>query len=85
MQIELYCDGCACRFACPPDATANEVTDRMFEDGPWYALGDGETFEDMIFATLTEDGDIHCPECGDPVAVSEESLGRVAMSMLSQM
>jgi hypothetical protein len=57
----------------------------MFDTGPWYALGDGETFEDMIFATLTESGHIGCPECGEPVAVSEESLGRVAMAMLSQM
>jgi hypothetical protein len=85
MQIELYCDCCACRFVAPPEATANEVTDRMFEHGPWYALGDGETFEDMIFTTLTEEGNISCPECGDPVAVSEESLGRLAMSMLTQM
>ena len=84
MQIELFCDTCACRFCAPPDASANEVTDRMFEDGPWYALGDGETFEDMIFASLTSDGEIHCPECGNPVAVSEESLGRMSMSMLSQ-
>jgi hypothetical protein len=57
----------------------------MLDEGPWYALGDGETFEDMIFTTLARDGNIFCPECGEPVAVSEESLGRVAMSMLAQM
>ncbi len=85
MQIELHCDCCACRFTAPPDASSNEVTDLMFEKGPWYALGDGETFEDMIFATLTQEGSISCPECGDPVAVSEESLGRLAMSMLAEM
>ena len=85
MQIELFCDGCACRFVAPPDASANEVADRMFEHGPWYALGDGETFEDMIFSSLTDEGNICCPECGDPVAISEESLGRVAMSMISGM
>jgi hypothetical protein len=85
MQIELYCNCCSCRFAAPPETSANEITDRMFEQGPWYALGDGETFEDMIFASLTEDGNIACPECGDPVAVSEESLGQLAMSMLSSM
>jgi hypothetical protein len=84
MQIELFCDCCACRFVAPPEASANDVTDRMFEHGPWYALGDGETFEDMIFSTLTEQGEIHCPECGEPVSVSEESLGRFAQSMLSQ-
>ena len=85
MQIELCCSSCACRFAAPPECGSNEIFERMFEDGPRYALGDGETFEDMIFATLTGEGDIHCPECGKPVAVSEESLGRVAMSMLAQM
>lgn len=85
MQIELYCNCCSSRFAAPPQASANEVTDRMFETGPWYALGDGETFEDMIFATLTKNGRIACPECGEPVAVSEESLGEMALSMLSRM
>ncbi|MBM3996518.1 MAG: hypothetical protein FJ303_20550 [Planctomycetes bacterium] len=85
MQIELYCDCCACRFVAPPDASCEDVVDRMFETGPWYALGDGATFEDMIFSSLTEYGQISCPECGDAVAVSEESLGRLAMSMLSQM
>ena len=85
MKIELYCKCCECRFVAPPDTSAEDVSDRMFEDGPWYALGDGETFEDMIFSTLTERGEIWCPECGEPVAVSEESLGEVAMSMLAEM
>ena len=85
MQIELYCECCACRFAAPPEMTANDVTDRMFDEGPWYALGDGATFEDMIFSSLTEDGHIFCPECGEPVAVSEESLGELAMTMLAGM
>jgi len=85
MQIELCCPSCACRFAAPPDATGEEVFERMFDEGPWYALGDGATFEDMIFSTLTEHGQISCPECGDPVSVSEESLGQIALSMLSRM
>ena len=85
MQIELFCDCCACRFVAPPEASSSEVIDRMSEEGPWYALGDGETFEDMIFSSLTAEGDIFCPHRGEPVAVSEESLGRMAMSMLSQM
>ena len=85
MQIELYCECCACRFAAPPDSSANEVTDQMFDHGPWYALGDGATFEDMIFSSLTEDGHIFCPECGEPVSVSEESLGQMSMTMLARM
>ena len=55
----------------------------MSNDGPWYALGDGETFEDMIFSSLTENGFISCPCCGECVSVSEESLGQLAMEMLA--
>jgi hypothetical protein len=84
MQIELHCEHCFCRFAAPPDAPAEEVLERMTEDGPWYALGDGETFEDMIFGALTSRGVIHCPECGEPAGVSEESLGNVTMELLSR-
>jgi len=83
MRIELYCSNCSCRFAAPPDTSAEEIRERMFADGPWHALGDGTTFEDMIFSSLTERGAICCPECGDPVDVSEESLGKLAMEMLA--
>ena len=83
MQIELFCPHCSCRFVAPPEASAEEVHERMFEEGPFYALGDGNTFEDMIFASLAERGAICCPECGDPVHVSEESLGQLALEMLA--
>jgi hypothetical protein len=82
MQVELYCPKCCCRFAAAPDTPAAEVLDRMAEDGPWYALGDGETFEDMIFTTLFDCGSIRCSECGGAVLVSEESLGQLAMEVL---
>jgi hypothetical protein len=85
MQIELFCPCCSNRFAAPPEAPGDEIFDRMFEGGPVYALGDGETFEDMIFTTLTERGQITCPECGEPVNVSEESLGQMALSMIDRM
>ncbi len=84
MQIELYCPGCGCRFVAPPEASMAEVMERMTEEGPWFGLGDGETFEDMIFTALTERGAIGCPDCGQPVSVSEESLGKLAMEMLAQ-
>lgn len=85
MQIQLLCPCCQCEFRSEPDAPAAEIIDRMTEDGPWYALGDGETFEDMIFGTLTARGAIHCPECGEPVSVSEESLGQLALDMINQL
>lgn len=84
MQVELFCDGCSTSFAAPPEASADDIMERMTNEGPWYGLGEGETFEDMIFSTLTSRGGIFCPCCGDPVAVSEESLGRMAMEVLSQ-
>ncbi len=83
MQIELHCPVCHCRLAGHPDSPAAEVLDRMTEDGPWFALGDGETFEDMIFAALAERGVIGCPECGEPVAVTETSLGRLTQEILA--
>ena len=84
MQIELHCPCCATRFTAPPDAASADVMHRMFDDGPNYALGDGETFEDMIFSALTEYGEIRCPTCGEAVEVSEESLGKMALEVLSQ-
>src|SRR5437868_3669524 len=42
MQIELCCRNCFCRFAAPPETGNEEVFDRMFDNGPAYALGDGE-------------------------------------------
>jgi hypothetical protein len=85
MEIELCCRNCFCRFVAPPETAHEKVLDQMFDDGPAYALGDGETFEDMIFTALIENGRIQCPECGEAVHVSEESLGRLAMSMLARM
>ena len=82
MQVELYCPHCFCRFAAAPETPAAEVLDRMAEEGPWYALGDGETFEDMIFSTLFASGSIRCSECGEPVSVTEQTLGQLTMEVL---
>lgn len=84
MQIELHCANCAQRFVAPPDMAAEQIVERMSGRGSWYCLGEGETFEDMIFSTLTEEGEIRCPECDEPVQVSEESLGRLAMEVLAR-
>lgn len=83
MRIELDCPICNGHFSASPESPAAEVIDRMTQEGPWFALGDGETFEDMIFSALTVRGSIRCPECGTPVSVTEESLGRAAMEVLA--
>lgn len=85
MQVELYCPHCSFRFAASPETRGAEVVNRLIDMGIWYGLGDGETFEDMIFNTLTEHGDILCPECHEPVHVAEESLSLLAREMLSQL
>lgn len=83
MPIELECPCCRCRFASSPDAPAGEVLDRMTEEGPWFGLGDGATFEDMVYSALTARGTILCPDCGEPASVREESLGRLTMDLLA--
>ncbi len=81
MQIELRCPCCRCAFSEEPDAPSVHVLDRMIEEGPWFALADGETFEDMVFNALLLRGRICCPECGEPVHVSERSLGQMARDL----
>ncbi|NBO93155.1 MAG: hypothetical protein EBV06_12730 [Planctomycetia bacterium] len=82
MQIELYCNCCDRAFVAPSEIPAAEVLDCMAEQGPWYALGDGETFEDMIFSTIFARGHIRCGDCGEPVSVNEESLSAMALEVL---
>ena len=79
MQIELRCPSCPCHFSACPDTPAAEILDQMTEDGPWFALGEGETFEDMIIAALLHRGRIGCPECHAPVAIGEASLGQYVL------
>jgi hypothetical protein len=82
MQVELYCPHCERSFVAAPETSASEVFDRMHEEGPWYALGDGETFEDMIFSTVFACGHVRCGECGEPAGVNEESLSQLALEVL---
>jgi hypothetical protein len=60
------------------------VIDLLREQGPWFSLGDGETLEDHIHATLTPPGRDRCPTCGETLSVPEESLGLLARSLLMQ-
>jgi hypothetical protein len=78
MHMELRCPGCPCRFGAAPDTSADEVLDLMIAEGPWFALAEGETFEEMVFAALGARGKIRCPDCGRAVSIEEKSLGRLA-------
>jgi hypothetical protein len=69
MEIELRCPGCGCHFSAPADTPAGCIMDRMLDEGPWYALADGETFEDMVGTALSDRGRILCPECRHTLSV----------------
>jgi hypothetical protein len=77
VEIELFCPACLSRFAASPDTPADEIIDRMREEGPWYALANGASFEDMIFSALLYRGAIRCPDCSKPVLIREKTLGRL--------
>jgi hypothetical protein len=74
MQIELRCPTCPVCLQAAPETPAAEILDRMFEEGPWFGLADGDTFEDMIAATLSKRGKIRCPDCLHSVTIREEKL-----------
>jgi hypothetical protein len=81
MQMELHCPNCAWHFSEGRDTPATAVLERLIEDGPWFALGDGETFEEMIDTALTVRGRICCPDCHEPVYISSEKPGRVSRAL----
>jgi hypothetical protein len=74
MEIELSCRACECRFSAPAQTSAEEVLDRMTEEGPWYALGTGACFRDMVRTALSRRGRLDCPECGRRVVISTRRL-----------
>jgi hypothetical protein len=81
MQFQLHCPNCCHHFTFEPEAPPESIS-RVIQEGPWCALGDGETIEDMLFAAITDGGPIYCPACGKSVSVSEESVGRLALELL---
>lgn len=64
MEMELLCPDCNCRFSASAETTAEDIVRRMIDEGPWYALGAGACFGDMIHTALEHRGRIVCPECG---------------------
>ena len=80
MKVELRCPSCRYRFPAYLEAAALE---RLQEEGPWHALGDGETLEDRICSDLTEQAETGCPHCGSAVTVAEESLSALSRNVLA--
>jgi hypothetical protein len=84
MKLDLYCEHCGHSFTIPADSPAAQVLEQMADLGPWTALGDGETLEDMLCATLVGRECHRCPQCGEAVPVTEESLSQCAHELLLQ-
>ena len=85
MPIELCCPRCQSRSDALTASLGEEAMAQIFPDVPCGAMGDGETFEDMIYAALIDRGASPCPSCGEAMRVTEEGLGQLALSMLSRM
>lgn len=77
MSLELQCPACQYHVPAFADDTVVTIPEQI---GLWDAIGDGQTFEDALHANLA---DLRCPACDAAVPVSEESLGRLAMSLLT--
>jgi hypothetical protein len=82
MPITLHCPRCFCHFTEADSFSADEIGSVLMGE-PSFALGDGYTFEDVIQATFREKNAGDCPNCGEDVAISEETLGQLALAMLA--
>jgi hypothetical protein len=72
MYVELSCPSCPCQFRAASDTPADEVVQRMTDEGPWFGLAPGRRFEEMVDTALTRRGRILCPDCGQVVGVHEQ-------------
>jgi hypothetical protein len=83
MDIELRCPVCNKSFRLSPTSPVGVALTRLTDEDRGNALGDGRTVEDMLFAALSEQGATHCPKCGEPIAVTEETLHELALEFLA--
>ena len=85
MHIELHCKGCHTWFTSSSlNADNSAILDKIEGEGPWGALGDGETLEDRLFLELESADAIRCPHCGNAVPLSEENLASMSLQLLEQ-
>jgi hypothetical protein len=80
--FQLHCPSCVRSFSVCADSTLSELLDQMAENGVWCPLGDGETIEDNVYNALAAQDQLYCPECSQPVTISQESLSRIARDLL---
>jgi hypothetical protein len=74
MMIELHCLACRSEFSAAGETPADDILDRMIEEGPWYALAPGETFGEMVETAISDRGRILCPDCGKVLIIRRRGL-----------
>jgi len=84
MRPELQCGQCLGHFTSPRNTPLGQALEQLALQGPWQTLGDGETLEDQIFASLSVSGDVRCPCCHADYEPSEEALGALSRELLAQ-
>jgi hypothetical protein len=82
MRLQFHCTGCSTNNSIELTSPLGSVLERIRDQGPWVALGDGETLEDQLHNELTGNEDSWCPDCGNPIAFSEESLAQFSRELL---
>jgi hypothetical protein len=83
MEIELRCPCCTSRFAATAGTAYEQILDRMVDEGPWYALAEGSTFDEMVRHALQIRGRILCPDCQTTVTVRGISIPRRARELVA--
>jgi hypothetical protein len=83
MQLEFYCPCCDRCFTPAPKPGVVGIFRGLEEQGPWSALGDGETLEDLLYNMLTSSPETACPDCGGVGTVEEGTLGELSHSLLA--
>lgn len=84
MHLEQIAPRCECHSHNPRNASLVRALEQVAAEGPWFALGDGETWEDRIHGYLTSPDSTQCACCGSPLEVSEEELAELSRELLAQ-
>jgi hypothetical protein len=84
MQVEMHCRRCRSRLIPTVSPQTELIWKQINEEGPWSMLGDGQTVEDRLSAQLQPGSATCCPQCGAAIGLTEETLGQLALELLSQ-
>jgi hypothetical protein len=79
MLLELHCPECFWSFCAGSETSAESILDRLIEEGPWFGLGQGDTFDEMIRTVLRRQGKLYCPECRSALSIERRQGERAGI------